>query len=199
MGLRAESRRTHVRHPNLDGAQPLLTQAVAMLLHLHAGGLRLRWRRQDDPSKQVTCNLLSLRAFGQSFCPHQATHHRISPAAPGDGAFILELIGVFDGSAVMAQIRAALKTKSNQPHAPQPTAVLLSGSRVPSRFPALRPIFCPGIVRSCNHNRPKKTDKSAPPIYCRCAPFLRSTGDECVTGRCAYPLPASFLPRFSIK
>lgn len=39
MRLVPEARRAHVRYPNLDGTQPLGTQSVAMLAHLHPSRL----------------------------------------------------------------------------------------------------------------------------------------------------------------
>jgi hypothetical protein len=46
-----------------------------------------------------------------------------------DGAFSGCLLDVFREAAALRKYRAALKTQQNQPHAPQPTAVLLSGHR----------------------------------------------------------------------
>jgi len=89
----------------------------------------------------------------------------ILPLHPGDGAFTVEIIATFDGSAVLAKFRAALKTKSNQPHAPQPTAVLLSGNRFAPRFPDLGFTCGPGTTRFRGYSRPNKTGKGAPPIY----------------------------------
>jgi hypothetical protein len=47
-----------------------------------------------------------------------------------DGAFSGCLLDVFREAAALIKLRAALKTQQNQPHAPQPTAVLLSGHRL---------------------------------------------------------------------
>src|SRR5262249_21500370 len=43
MCLRPEGRRAHVRHPNLNGPQPLRAQPLAMLAHLLPDGLGLRY------------------------------------------------------------------------------------------------------------------------------------------------------------
>jgi hypothetical protein len=47
-----------------------------------------------------------------------------------DGALSGFLLDVFCEAAALCKLRAALKTQQNQPHAPQPTAVLLSGHRL---------------------------------------------------------------------
>ena len=44
----------------------------------------------------------------------------------GDGSWTIEIVSVFGNSAALTNCRAALKTQYNQPHAPRPTAVLLS-------------------------------------------------------------------------
>jgi hypothetical protein len=48
-----------------------------------------------------------------------------------DGAFSGCLLDVSCETAALIKLRAALKTQQNQPHAPQPTAVLLSGHHLP--------------------------------------------------------------------
>jgi hypothetical protein len=40
------------------------------------------------------------------------------------------LLDIFSEAAALRKLRVALKTQQNQPHAPQPTAVLLSGNRL---------------------------------------------------------------------
>jgi hypothetical protein len=47
-----------------------------------------------------------------------------------DGAFSRCFLDVSREAAALCKLRAALKTQQNQPHAPQPTAVLLSGHRL---------------------------------------------------------------------
>jgi hypothetical protein len=47
-----------------------------------------------------------------------------------DGALSGCLLDIFCEGAALCKLRAALKTQQNQPHAPQPTAVLLSGHRL---------------------------------------------------------------------
>jgi len=60
---------------------------------------------------------------------HEVRVFRIRPEMgweTGDGSLIIEIISLFGDSAALADCRAALKTHYNQPHAPRPTAVLLS-------------------------------------------------------------------------
>ncbi len=57
-------------------------------------------------------------------------HVFINLCQMGDGTFSGCLLDVFREAAALIKLRAALKTQQNQPHAPQPTAVLLSGHRL---------------------------------------------------------------------
>jgi hypothetical protein len=60
------------------------------------------------------------------------SHGRASKRAceMDDGALSGCLLDVFCEGATLCKLQAAVKTQQNQPHAPQPTAVLLSGHRL---------------------------------------------------------------------
>jgi len=127
--------------------------------------------------------LRACQRSGRLNAKHPWMGRRISGFWRSDGSFSGGLLPVCCKSDVLVKLRAALKTQQIQPHAPQPTAVLLSGHRLLSPVSPL-----PAVSVSASAVEPRgdhcqeKSGKTEPPIDASSANSLAATAHLLLNG-----------------